>query len=153
MTHYENLLLSNQLCFALYAATNAITRAYRPALGEVGLTYPQYLVMIVLWENDGLSVKEIASRLHLDSATITPLLKRLEQAKFIKRKRSKQDERIVNIFLTKRGQNIQPQVAEIQQGIVCQTGLLEVEFIRLKKSLHELVETINANQPDIDSAA
>ncbi len=147
MTKYENLALNNQLCFALYAATNAITRAYRTGLSEVGLTYPQYLVMMVLWETDGISVKQIADRLHLDSATVTPLLKRLEQAGFIQRKRNDKDERTVNVCLSDTGKTIQATVADIQKGIACQTGLPEEEFIELRSTLHELIDTINSNQP------
>ncbi|NIP30398.1 MAG: MarR family transcriptional regulator, partial [Candidatus Dadabacteria bacterium] len=91
MSNYENLLLNNQLCFALYAATNAIIRVYRPKLGSVGLTYPQYLVLLVLWESDGMTVKSLAQWLKLDSATITPLLKRLEKVGLLTRKRNAED--------------------------------------------------------------
>jgi len=102
MSKFENLQLKNQLCFALYAATNAITRSYRNRLNHLGLTYPQYLVMMVLWETDGLTVKNLAERLHLDSATITPLLKRLEAMGFVHRRRNTSDERVVNIFLSEK---------------------------------------------------
>lgn len=153
MTQFENLKLKNQLCFALYAATSAITRAYRTKLIKVGLTYTQYLVLMVLWEKDGLSVKDIAKELHLDSATITPLLKRLETEGFVTRERSLIDERIVNVFLTNHGRDIQSQVAEMQKGIACQTGLLDDQFIELRSSLHELIDNININQPELEVAA
>lgn len=117
---FENLKLGNQLCFALYAATNAITRAYRSRLSEVGLTYPQYLVMMVLWQTDGVPVKTLAQQLQLDSATVTPLLKRLEAAGFVRRQRSSEDERVVRIHLSDQGRHLQPRVAEMQKAVACQ---------------------------------
>jgi DNA-binding MarR family transcriptional regulator len=153
MTTYENLRLQNQLCFALYAATNAITRAYRIGLSKVGLTYSQYLVMMVLWESDGVAVKNIAKRLQLDPPTITSLLKRLEFAGFINRQRNVSDERVVNIYLTGTGRDIQASVAKIQQGIVCQTALSESEFIELRSSLYQLVDKLHANQPELQRVA
>ena len=104
MTEHANLKLDHQLCFALYAATHALTRAYRAGLEQAGLTYTQYLVMLVLWEGDNVSVGTIAHRLELDSATLTPMLKRLETAGFISRKRNRDDERVVEIKLTKSGE-------------------------------------------------
>src|SRR3569832_2323767 len=98
------LRLDNQICFAVYSATHAFNRVYKPLLDRLGLTYPQYLVLLVLWERDGIAVKEIGERLHLDSGTLTPLLKRLEQAGLIKRTRSSEDERQVLIDLTAQGQ-------------------------------------------------
>ena len=153
MSQFENLILKNQLCFALYAATNAITRAYRSRLSHIGLTYSQYLVMMVLWEADGITVKNIAQQLHLDSPTITPLLKRLESAGLVSRQRSASDERVVNVFLTGAGQLIQARVAEMQKSVACQTGMAETQFIELRSTLHELVDSINQNQPDMQDAA
>ncbi len=153
MSLFENLKLKNQLCFALYAATNAITRAYRSRLSHIGLTYSQYLVMMVLWETDGITVKNIAQQLQLDSPTITPLLKRLESAGFLNRQRNANDERVVNIFLTDAGRNIQARVAEMQKGVACQTGMQETQFIELRSTLHELVDSINQCQPDMQDVA
>ena len=153
MSQFENLKLKNQLCFALYAATNAITRAYRSRLSHIGLTYPQYLVMMVLWETDGITVKTIAERLHLESPTITPLLKRLESCGFVSRQRNAKDERVVNVFLTDAGRGIQARVADMQKGVACQTGMQETQFIELRSTLHELVDSINQNQPDMQDAA
>ena len=153
MSQFENLKLKNQLCFALYAATNAITRAYRSRLSHIGLTYPQYLVMMVLWETDGITVKTIAEHLHLDSPTITPLLKRLESCGFVSRQRNVKDERVVNVFLTDTGRGIQARVADMQKGVACQTGMQETQFIELRSTLHELVDSINQNQPDMQDAA
>lgn len=145
MSNFENLKLKNQLCFALYAATNAITRTYRNRLSHIGLTYPQYLVMMVLWEADGLTVKNLAEQLHLDSATITPLLKRLEVMGFVHRRRNTADERVVNIFLSEKGREIEAAVAAVQNIVACQTGLPDDEFVELRGTLHQLVETINNN--------
>ena len=151
---YENLKLDNQLCFALYSATHALTRAYRNALESTGLTYTQYLVLLALWENDNLTVKSVADRLDLDSASLTPILKRLEVAGFLTRKRNKADERVVEITLTANGYALQAEVANIQKRVACQTGLPPNEFELLKSSLHKLVETMHANEPvDIKSAA
>src|SRR3981081_2893516 len=98
------LQLDNQICFAIYSTAHAFNRVYKPLLKRLGLTYPQYLVMLVLRERDGLSAQDIGERLFLDSGTLTPLLKRLEAAEFIKRTRSTEDERKVLIALTPRGQ-------------------------------------------------
>lgn len=143
MSNFENLLLKNQLCFALYAATNAITRSYRNRLHHIGLTYPQYLVMMVLWEKDGVTVKNLAERLYLDSATITPLLKRLESMGFVHRKRNTSDERVVNIYLSEKGREIESAVVQVQTSVACQTGLAEDDFVDLRRTLHQLVDTIN----------
>ena len=143
MTIYDNLKLDHQLCFALYAATHALTRAYRGALEQAGLTYTQYLVMLVLWEGDGVSVGNIAHRLELDSATLTPMLKRLEIAGFLSRTRNANDERVVEIRLTAAGQELQHQIAKVQRSVECQTGLCHEEFVQLKNSLHRLVETMS----------
>ena len=143
MTEHVNLKLDHQLCFALYAATHALTRAYRAGLEQAGLTYTQYLVMLVLWEGDNVSVGTIAHRLELDSATLTPMLKRLETAGFISRKRNRDDERVVEIKLTKSGNELQHEIARVQQGVECQTGLCNEEFLQLKDSLKRLVETMS----------
>ncbi len=151
---YENLKLDNQLCFALYSATHALTRAYRNALESTGITYTQYLVMLALWENNNLTVKSVADRLDLDSASLTPILKRLEVAGFLTRQRNKADERVVEIALTENGHALQDDVANIQKRVACQTGLPPDEFEVLKSSLHKLVETMHANEPiDIKTAA
>src|SRR5258707_15409358 len=107
------LLLGNQLCFAVYSAAHAFNRFYKPLLDRLGLTYPQYLVMLVLWERDGLPVKDIGERLFLDSGTLTPLLKRLEAAHLVKRTRSTEDERQVLIALTPQGQALQNKAREV----------------------------------------
>lgn len=148
MTDYDNLKLDHQLCFALYAATHSLTRAYRVSLEPLGITYTQYLVMLVLWENDGISVGKIAQRLELDSATLTPMLKRLETAGFVTRVRNLKDERIVEIKLTATGNELQHVIAQVQLGVACKTGLSIGEFNQLKDSLHRLVETMSNCAPE-----
>ena len=143
MANYDNLKLDHQLCFALYAATHSLTRAYRVSLEKLGITYTQYLVLLVLWEQDGIGVGKIAQRLELDSATLTPMLKRLEVAGFVTRLRNTKDERIVEIKLTGAGHQLQQELAEVQHGVACQTGLSENDFNQLKDSLHRLVETMS----------
>jgi MarR family transcriptional regulator, organic hydroperoxide resistance regulator len=151
---YENLNLNNQLCFALYSATHAITRVYRSALESTGITYTQYLVMLVLWENNQLSVKTVADRLDLDSASLTPILKRLEVAGFVSRQRNKLDERVVEISLTAKGLALQDEVANIQNRVACQTGLPPDQFNQLKQSLNKLADDLRANEViDINTAA
>src|SRR5690349_24306244 len=107
------LLLGNQLCFAVYSTAHAFNRFYKPMLDRLGLTYPQYLVMLVLWEQDGLSVKEIGERLFLDSGTLTPLLKRMEAAHLLKRARSAEDERQVLVSLTAQGAGLRDKAKAI----------------------------------------
>lgn len=146
MTEFPNLKLDHQLCFALYAATNAITRVYRTRLSPVGLTYSQYLVMMALWEEDRMTVRQIALRLRLDSAMLTPLLKRLESSGYITRVRGSVDQRVVRIHLTDAGRQIQAQVAKIQSSVECQTHLEHAEFIALRTTLHQLTETLNLDR-------
>lgn len=114
-----SLRLDDQLCFSLYAASRAVTSAYTPLLAPLGLTYPQYLVMLVLWEGDGLSVKALGERLVLDSGTLTPLLKRLEAQGLVQRRRSTQDERVVELFLTAAGSNLRERAATIPEQLLC----------------------------------
>lgn len=103
MSNVDLLLLDRQLCFALYAASRAVVRAYAPLLEPLGLTYPQYLVFLVLWEEDGAAMSHLGERLRLDSGTLTPLLKRLEERDLIERRRSTEDERVVHVHLTPAG--------------------------------------------------
>src|ERR1700726_3207894 len=114
----QPLLLGNQLCFAIYSTAHAFNRVYKPLLDRLGLTYPQYLVMMVLWERDGVPVKDIGERLFLDSGTLTPLLKRLEAAHLLKRTRSAEDERQVLISLTSQGQTLREKARTVPQSIL-----------------------------------
>ncbi len=126
------LLLSEQICFPLYSAANAVTRAYRPLLESLDLTYSQYLVMMLLWEKDGASVKDLGSRLYLDSGTLTPLLKRLETKGFVARGRSDEDERVRVLNLTDRGRALQEQAKSVPSNMLCKVDLDADELISLR---------------------
>ncbi|AFJ01375.1 Organic hydroperoxide resistance transcriptional regulator [Methylophaga frappieri] len=142
MSKFENLQLDNQLCFALYSATNAITRVYRQLLADHDLTYTQYLVLLVLWEQDGVAVRDVMKRLRLDSGTLSPILKRLERGGLLTKKRNDSDERIVRIFLTKKSRDMQAEIADIQHQVVCQTKLNSSDFLALLGELESLTETL-----------
>ena len=114
----DSLALDSQLCFKLYAASRAVIRGYKPMLDQLRLTYPQYLVMLVLWEQDGPTVSELGDRLSLDSGTLTPLLKRMEAAGWLTRERSAEDERRVLVWLTPAGQDLKQQARAIPQCVL-----------------------------------
>lgn len=126
------LALDNQFCFALYSASHAMTKAYKPLLDALGLTYPQYLVMLVLWEQDAVPVKEIGSRLFLDSGTLTPLLKRLEAGGLLERHRDPEDERQVRIVLTPEGRTLRERALHVPHQVhqSCGQDLPTVERLR-----------------------
>jgi DNA-binding MarR family transcriptional regulator len=132
------LQLDRQLCFSLYAANLAMGKLYRKLLGKLGLTYPQYLVMMVLWEGDDLVVSEIGERLHLDSATLTPLLKRLQANGLLDRNRSSSDERQVVISLTAEGRALKTRAGAVPEAVLCATGCAPNELGTLKQSLDQL---------------
>ncbi|NTF41286.1 MarR family winged helix-turn-helix transcriptional regulator [Rhizobium rhizogenes] len=134
----EEKRLERQLCFAVYSAAHAFNRAYKPILDRVGLTYPQYLVMLVLWEKGSLSVKTIGEKLDLDSGTLSPLLKRLEQAGLIGRARDPRDERQVIVSLTEKGSGMQCQVDTIMGAIGQATGCDMAEIANLRDQLRRL---------------
>jgi DNA-binding MarR family transcriptional regulator len=125
----QALKLDHQLCFALYSASLAMTKLYKPLLDELGLTYPQYLALLVLWEQDGLTVSDLGERLHLDSGTLTPLLKRLEAAGHVSRLRDVQDERRVLIRLTAAGRQLKKRAARIP-GCILQATQCDVTEVR-----------------------
>jgi DNA-binding MarR family transcriptional regulator len=137
-------LLDNQLCFSLYSASLAMTKLYKPLLDAIGLTYPQYLVMLVLWERDGLSVSTLGERLGLDSGTLTPLLKRLEAAGLLVRQRSSEDERRVHVCLSPAGQQLQAQAAQIPGCIVAQSGLPLSDLFALNQQIKTLRTAMHA---------
>ena len=147
----DPLQLDEQLCFALYHASRALTRAYAPLLGPLGLTYPQYLVLLVLWERDGLPVKEVGERLALDSGTLTPLLKRLEQQGLVERRRGEDDERIVRIHLTPDGRALRGKARKIPTELACRAGYdlgndrSVRELVRLREELTQLARRLSAD--------
>lgn len=135
-------VLREQLCFALYTATHRVVRAYRPMLEPLGLTYVQYLVMLVLWESAPRSVGELGAQLHLDSGTLTPLLKRMEKAGLVIRERDSEDERRVLISLTEHGQSLRASSREIADNMLCQTELSRDDATQLRTQIMALVDSL-----------
>ncbi len=144
LTSDRALLLDNQLCFALYSASLAMTRLYKPLLDELGLTYPQYLAMLVLWERDGLMVSELGERLSLDSGTLTPLLKRLETSGLIARIRDVADERRVHITLTPAGRKLKARAAKVPGCILRASQCPVPELISLTGQIRALRDRLLA---------
>jgi len=138
------LLLGNQICFAIYSTAHAFNRVYKPLLDRLGLTYPQYLVMLVLWERDGVPVKDIGERLFLDSGTLTPLLKRLEVAQLIKRTRNTADERQVLVALTSQGHALREKARTVPQSILAASACSIAELSAMKNDLVALRDGLNA---------
>jgi DNA-binding MarR family transcriptional regulator len=139
-----SLRLDDQLCFPLYAAARAVQQLYRPLLAELGLTYPQYLVMLVLWEEDGLPVSAIGKRLRLDSGTLTPLLKRMAAAGLVVRARSQEDERVVRVSLTEDGRALRDRAASVPSQLVqCVGGGDQLDVAGLRASLRTLLDVID----------
>ena len=136
--------LDNQICFAIYSAAHAFNRVYKPLLDRLGLTYPQYLVMLVLWERDGVPVKDIGERLFLDSGTLTPLLKRLEAAELIARTRSTEDERQVLIALTPKGEALREKARAVPQSILVASACSVGELVAMKDEIVALRDRLNA---------
>lgn len=137
--------MDRQLCFALYSASRAMTAAYRPILSELNLTYPQYLVLLVLWEEDRVTVGRLGERLQLDSGTLSPLLKRLEANGFIHRERSQQDERQVEVTLTSAGRKLEAKAQCIPEKLGAQTGITEREAADLRDAIRRLTDALTAS--------
>jgi len=140
----DNLALEAQLCFALYSATLALGKAYAPVLAELRLTYPQYLVMLVLWREDGLTVRALGERLHLNSGTLTPMLKRMEQAGLVRRSRDKQDERLVRTELTPAGRGLRARALHVPCAIIEVMGLPTERLVQIRDDLGEVREALEA---------
>jgi MarR family transcriptional regulator, organic hydroperoxide resistance regulator len=141
----ELLRLDNQLCFAIHAASRAMIAAYQPLLEALDITYPQYLVLLTLWEEDGARVSRIGERLYLDSATLTPLLKRLEKRGLLERRRSAVDERVVEIFLTATGKRLKRKALDVAHGFFCKLQLPLSEATRLREQLKGLTKRLHGS--------
>jgi DNA-binding MarR family transcriptional regulator len=142
MTTVQISTIDQRLCFALYSTSQAIIKTYRPFLKSLNMTYPQYLVFIVLVEHKELTVKRLGEYLHLDSGTLTPLLKRMEQQDRVIRQRSEQDERKVMVKLTEQAIALIPEVAQMQKSVACATGLETQEFTELLTKLQGLKQNL-----------
>ncbi|WP_093194095.1 MarR family winged helix-turn-helix transcriptional regulator [Salimicrobium halophilum] len=136
----DKMKLENQICFSLYATTREMTKLYRPLLADLNITYPQYLVLLALWETSPLSVKELGERLYLDSGTLTPMLKRMEKENLIERYRSKEDERRVLVGLTEEGRKAEEKAACIPDLLLDNIDMNEEEILNLKHTLNRMLE-------------
>lgn len=150
MTIDANLRLEHQLCVALYNASRAITGCYRPLLAEIGLTYSQYTVMLVLWEHGTMALRDLGTALHLDSGTLSPLLKRLERAGLVTRSRGSDDERILDVALTDAGQALAPRASQAQRNVEEQTGLDADDLAVLRDQLNDLSARMWATRSSLE---
>lgn len=139
-----NLQLDSQLCFALYAASRAVTSAYRDALTELDLTYPQYLTLLALWEDDGVTISALGSRLQLDSGTLSPLLKRLDAAGLVERRRDSEDERRVTVHLTTQGSALSEHADQVQRRALSHVDLTPAEIDTLRSLAQRLCDSVAA---------
>ena len=137
---YDSLKLAHQLCFPLYAASRETIKRYRPHLDKIGLTYTQYIVMMVLWEEKTQNVKQLGEKLYLDSGTLTPVLKTLEAKGYLVRSRAKHDERVLNVEITEAGEALKDRALEIPSEMVKHVALNREETFALYKLLHKLLE-------------
>lgn len=147
------LLLRNQLCFTIYSASRLITKAYKPYLNKLGVTYPQYLVLLVLWENDRLTVNQIAEKLLLNTNTLSPLLKRMEKMELVQRNRSTKDERIVLIQLTDKGKQLKIQAMPIPEellNLLLNENVRMDDIIKLKDMLSDWIKILTNKNKDLD---
>ena len=138
--NYDSLKLAHQLCFPLYAASRETIKRYRPHLDKIGLTYTQYIVMLVLWEEKTQNVKQLGEKLYLDSGTLTPVLKTLEAKGYLVRSRSKKDERVLNVEITEAGETLKDSALEIPREMVKHVALNREETMTLYKLLHKLLD-------------
>lgn len=136
---YQGLLLKNQICFPLYAASREVIKQYRPYLDALDLTYTQYIAMMVFWEEKKLSVKELGKKLFLDSGTLTPVLKNLEAKGYVLRSRSKEDERVLEVQITEKGENLKEQAVSIPQNIAACVKLESEEAMMLYQLLYKVL--------------
>jgi MarR family transcriptional regulator, organic hydroperoxide resistance regulator len=139
------LKLDDQLCFALYGASRSVVQLYQPLLAPLGLTYPQYLVLLVLWEEDGAAMRRLGERLLLDSGTRTPLVTRLQESGLVERRRSTEDARVVGVWLTAAGKRLKKQAKNIPGDLFCQLGLSVAELAHLRRELQRLIEMTRAD--------
>jgi len=147
----SKLKLENQICFPIYSVSRLITKAYKPFLDKLGLTYPQYLVLIVLWEDDGLSVNKISDKLMLDTNTLSPLLKRMEKMELLNRRRSSKDERSIEVHLTEKGKQLKSEARHIPEKLLNNLLTENVELsdvVQLKELLSEWIRILSGKTQD-----
>ncbi|CEO28066.1 MarR family winged helix-turn-helix transcriptional regulator [Paraclostridium sordellii] len=141
MDKYEKIKLDNQLCFSLYAASREVIKTYKPHLDKYGLTYTQYIAMLVVWEHEKITVKEMGKKLHLDSGTLTPVLKKLYSMELIDKYRDKNDDRVVIVEVTEKGKNMKDEIIEVPEKMYCKFSKNIEDAIELKRLLDNLLVT------------
>ena len=145
MDKFESLKLSNQVCFPLYAASREVIKLYKPFLDEYNLTYTQYITMLVLWEDEKITIKEIYKKLYLDSGTITPVIKKLEAMGLLIKYRDKSDERIVNVELTDKGRELKEEIVKVPEQVSCKVNGSMEDLLILKNLLEKVLDEISPN--------
>lgn len=139
MDKYEKIKLDNQLCFSLYAASREVIKIYKPLLDKYGLTYTQYIAMLVVWEYEKITVKEMGQKLHLDSGTLTPVLKKLQSMDLIDKYRDKNDDRVVIVEVSEKGRELKDKITDVPEQMYCRLGSKVEDAIQLKKLLDKLL--------------
>ncbi len=139
MDKYEKIKLDNQLCFSLYAASREVIKIYKPLLDKYGLTYTQYIAMLVVWEYEKITVKEMGQKLHLDSGTLTPVLKKLQSMDLIDKYRDKNDDRVVIVEVSEKGRELKDKITDVPEQMYCRLGSKVEDAIQLKKMLDKLL--------------
>lgn len=145
MDKFESLKLSNQVCFPLYAASREVIKLYKPFLDEYNLTYTQYITMLVLWEDEKITIKELCKKLYLDSGTITPVIKKLEAMGLLIKYRDKSDERIVNVELTDKGRELKEEIVKVPEQVSCKINGSVEDLLILKNLLEKVLDEISPN--------
>lgn len=145
MDKFESLKLSNQVCFPLYAASREVIKLYKPFLDEYNLTYTQYITMLVLWEDEKITIKELCKKLYLDSGTITPVIKKLEAMGLLIKYRDKSDERIVNVELTDKGRELKEEIVKVPEQVSCKVDGSVEDLLILKNLLEKVLDEISPN--------
>ncbi len=145
MDKFESLKLSNQVCFPLYAASREVIKLYKPFLDEYNLTYTQYITMLVLWEDEKITIKELCKKLYLDSGTITPVIKKLEAMGLLVKYRDKSDERIVNAELTDKGRELKEEIVKVPEQVSCKVNGSMEDLLILKNLLEKVLDEISPN--------
>lgn len=143
MDKYDILKLENQLCFPIYALSREIIKLYKPLLDKYNLTYTQYITMLVLWEDEKITFKNLGKRLHLDSGTLTPVLKKLESMELIIKYRTKEDDRIVVVELTEKGKLLKENILEVPEEMFCSSGMSESEALEFKDVINKMLKLFN----------
>lgn len=145
MDKFESLKLSNQVCFPLYAASREVIKLYKPFLDEYNLTYTQYITMLVLWEDEKITIKELCKKLYLDSGTITPVIKKLEAMGLLIKYRDKSDERIVNVEFTDKGRELKEEIVKVPEQVSCKINGSVEDLLILKNLLEKVLDEISPN--------